>query len=599
MATAGRFKNMRIRSGVNFFSAQNNNFGWRLLIFFVLLTYVPFLGNRVVRPAGDDKVYVSQAIEMAAQGNWFLQSLGNEPNYYKGPFHYILLRAGMIVFGDSMWATVYMNLILVILGAVALGALVQRNMREFEGWAFWVASAFALNAGIYAHMFASQMEVETAALFAIGLYFLDRSGPGRADLKFWLIAGIAGWIKSPLHSVLLGTTALLFWGWERTLFPRMLSWRAWAAAIAGIALCAVGYLPAFLLDHDTFMATYIFRETLDKPSNGAAWHYPITPFFTYSLLPWTLPAFVAYADGLSRIWRRQRAIRSTPGSKRVVALGVALMVPSILFFLIHPYRGQNYNIPVMGGLVLAVGAIWATRARNWSKYYSLALALTAMLVVALPAGLTYFGRRFDPLPYWWPSWLLPLLWVGALVTARGFWREGVTFNMVRPASLARRSVWLFVVLGFLLTTIGEREMIDIRNRISTDKNHGETPHFAYYNLQKNIWSEWGYLNFMIPYPVRGLFTPDDLKAAVVNRETILVPGDEWLEIMKKEVRAEFPGAEWRIATWKRWMTKGKNAAGETNWKQAWNARSLSKVERNFYMVDIVPSAAAAPRNSER
>ena len=45
----------------------------------LLLIYVPFLGNRVVRPAGDDKVYVSQAVEMARSGHWFLQTLANVP----------------------------------------------------------------------------------------------------------------------------------------------------------------------------------------------------------------------------------------------------------------------------------------------------------------------------------------------------------------------------------------------------------------------------------------------------------------------------------------------------------------------------------------
>ncbi|RZA06400.1 MAG: hypothetical protein EOP11_10470, partial [Proteobacteria bacterium] len=341
---------IKIRSGLSFFGTTPPTFSWRLLIFTLLLAYVPFLGNRVVRPAGDDKVYVTQAVEMAANGTWFLQTMGGEPNYYKGPLHYLFLRVGIFVFGDSMWATVYMNLLLVILGALAIGAIVHRNMREFEGWSFWAGFAFALSAGIYSHVFASQMEVELAALFAIGLYYLDRGGPGKADLKFWLIAGLCGWSKSPLHALLMGLTAVGFWAWEGTLIPRMKSLRAYGAAIAGIALCGLGYLPPYLFDRAAWIDTYLLRETLQKPSNGAPWHYPIIPLFTYSLFPWMLPAFVAYADGISRLWRRQRAIRTTPGARRVMALGIALMVPSVAFFLYHPYRGQNYDLPVVGGL---------------------------------------------------------------------------------------------------------------------------------------------------------------------------------------------------------------------------------------------------------
>ncbi|MCP6347020.1 hypothetical protein NL431_28365, partial [Klebsiella pneumoniae] len=61
----------------------------------------------------------------------------------------------------------------------------------------------------------------------------------------------------------------------------------------------------------------------------------------------------------------------------MMALGLTLVIPSVAFFLWHPYRGQNYNLPVVGGLVLFVGAVWATRAPSWTKYYSAAMGLTA------------------------------------------------------------------------------------------------------------------------------------------------------------------------------------------------------------------------------
>src|SRR3989338_7031520 len=111
------FGSLRTARGFSFFSQATPQFSWKLLAIFLFVAYLPFLGDRVVRPAWDDKVYVSQAVEMAQNGHWFLQTLGGEPNYYKGPIHYILLRIGIAIFGLSMWATVYMSLILVILGS--------------------------------------------------------------------------------------------------------------------------------------------------------------------------------------------------------------------------------------------------------------------------------------------------------------------------------------------------------------------------------------------------------------------------------------------------------------------------------------------------
>src|SRR5271169_1005332 len=97
---------------------------WIVLI--ITFTYVPFLGYRIVRTAGDEKVYVSEALEMAAHGNWFVQRLQDQPDYYKGPLHYILVRIGLIVFGHSPWAALYMNYLLLIVGALSIAALVRK-----------------------------------------------------------------------------------------------------------------------------------------------------------------------------------------------------------------------------------------------------------------------------------------------------------------------------------------------------------------------------------------------------------------------------------------------------------------------------------------
>jgi hypothetical protein len=131
-------------------------------------------------------------------------------------------------------------------------------------------------------------------------------------------------------------------------------------------------------------------------------------------------------------------------------------------------------------------------------------------------------------------------------------------------------------------------MIDLRDRLYAATKSGEHLQVAYYNLQKNIWSEWGYLNFQVPYPVSGLFNKDQLVQAVKDHDLILVPGDEWLDQMHKDLAGVFPGARWEVEPWKRWKTKGKNAQGVPAWKAAWDSRDLSKLERNYYMVRVFP-----------
>src|ERR1035437_10008404 len=99
---------------------------WIPLAIVVSSVYVPYMSGRPIRICGDDKVYVTQAYEMHTHGRYFLQTYADEPNYFKGPFHYLAVLFGVSVFGQNMLATVYMNYVLLLLGALAISALVQK-----------------------------------------------------------------------------------------------------------------------------------------------------------------------------------------------------------------------------------------------------------------------------------------------------------------------------------------------------------------------------------------------------------------------------------------------------------------------------------------
>jgi hypothetical protein len=51
---------------------------------------------------------------------------------------------------------------------------------------------------------------------------------------------------------------------------------------------------------------------------------------------------------------------------------------------------------------------------------------------------------------------------------------------------------------------------------------------------------------------------------------------------------KFPNWEWQIDHWRRWRTKGKNAEGVPVWREAWDKKDLSILEKKFYMVRIRP-----------
>src|SRR5579885_1108585 len=198
--------------------------------------------------AGDEKMYVATALEMEKAGTWFLQRFWGQANYYKGPFHYLLLRFGFVLFGHTMWATVYMNLLLLLLGGYSIYRLFRRHGPERpRGLAVFAGAAFGVSAGVYGFMFASQMEAELASAFAVAINLFDRSFelPGRtressrvAEWAFWIVAGLTGWFKSPLYPALLGLSAFLGWAFQGQLRERLRSRRTWGPILLGVAVCA-------------------------------------------------------------------------------------------------------------------------------------------------------------------------------------------------------------------------------------------------------------------------------------------------------------------------------------------------------------------------
>ena len=183
-----------------------------LLILAILVAFVPFLDQRVLRMAGDEKVYLTQAVEMARDGRWFVQTLADEPSYFKGPMHYLFVRAGMLVFGDRLIAGTWMNCALALLAGLAMYRLGRKRWNDKSGLLLGLATA--LNVGVFSHTYVSQMEVEVTAFYAFAVAALGmarRKADFKYDLFFWLAAGLAGWSKSPLHSVLIACGSLMYW----------------------------------------------------------------------------------------------------------------------------------------------------------------------------------------------------------------------------------------------------------------------------------------------------------------------------------------------------------------------------------------------------
>lgn len=557
-----------------------------LLLALVSASYVPFLNFRMIRTAGDDKVYVSQIVEMARSGTWFLQLLNGRPDFYKGPLHYFLARIGIALFGFHMAATVYMNFVLVLLAAVALWDMLRRRAPNRPDRGLWLGCAFALNIGVYSFAYASQMETELCAFYVFALYALDRYREKTAQLEYWLIAGVMGWVKSPVYSVLLGLSGLLYWFWSGTLGAKLRAKTFWLAAISGVLICAVGFLPGYLSAPQGFIDTYLLRETLNKPQVHGTWDEALVALLTFFSLPWFWFAWVSYADAGVRLLSGK--IRG-PASEWM-RLALSIMIPSVVFFMLHPYHGQSYNLPLMGALLLFVFAFASSAGRVWGVIYKAAGVLIAITFLLLPVGITLLANRYSPLPEWWPTWLLPVVWLTGGFGALYALTRTLLFREIEWRALAIGASGFYISLGVFLAVLGEREMLDLRQEL---KAH-PTQTVVYSNLQNNQWCEGGYLNFMVDRPVRIVTREEDLFLAAKSGSLILVPDEGTLrDVLAKLNQAFTPQLGTNAKTtfeaipWKRWtVVQWKDADGVPLWLASWRKHDLALLERDAFMIRV-------------
>lgn len=321
-----------------FMNAGNDSLGhWRHGVLYLLLM-LPFSIFRHIRIHGDEKVYVGQALERLQSGYWFRQLQFGDVNYIKGPLHYILLIFGHHAFGFSMLSTVYMNLILAAVAVVALRSACEHLFPKDHPLIALPAWAFASSGSFVLFSFSSQMDSELTSLYAIVMSLAVLARNRNTNLLYfllWIAVGLAGTLKSPLHSCLLGVSVLAYFTIHRSLFSQLfVSLPRMSFLVFGILTAGAGYLVPYFLDHEQWMATYIMREQVDRPRfKDPASGFLLNNFFLH-FLPWSLLAIYA----LRHFYRSFKSKTLQWDDLQKAAL--SFILPTFLFFF-----GLGYLAP--------------------------------------------------------------------------------------------------------------------------------------------------------------------------------------------------------------------------------------------------------------
>lgn len=537
------------------------------LYLFLTVSFVPlfFLNSRVVRMAGDEKVYVAQAIEMFRRGTWFFQSLADIPYYYKGPFHHWFLLAGFKIFGLSLISSVYMHWLLM---AIAAPLLYRTLARRYDSEKSLLVTAIAIsNVGLLSHSFASQMEVEVSFFYLLCFMALARFKGPKGELLFWLSAGAVGWVKSPVHSFLIGSSALIFFAFERTLWVRAKTAGFWLRIFSGIATCVLAYLPILVSDFKNFYTTFIAYEHMGRSEVWRSYGKVLTPLVHFTL-PWTPIFFLALGLFIVRLKSKLHYPFVRP------ALG--LSIPVILFWMHSSSQGQNYNLPSLALLLIAL----VLPVSLSSPAFRVSARAIGVIGVAAVAGLAFMYSHFAPIPEWYPLSMRVLALAAFSVFSILF-----LFGQGARSFLAGSACFVLAFLS-IAKPIGERELLGLRNHLDA---HPSTE-LVYYNSTKTIFAEWGLLELSYHRSVRLVQDKEKLDSFFKGDVTFIIPYDEGLKDLTSRLDAR--GIRYEISDWKRWWAKGKDGRNVSFWTLAYEAHRFDPLERDVKLVRVVATEAA-------
>ncbi|MEY2987838.1 MAG: hypothetical protein RJB13_1359 [Pseudomonadota bacterium] len=560
---------------------------WRLFgpwghgVLYLLFT-LPFSVFRHVRIHGDEKVYVGQALEMFRAGHLWQQLQFGEINYIKGPLHYLLLILGHNLFGFSMLSTVYMNIILAALAVVALRIAADymfphvQNLGALPAWLFASSGAFVM------FTYSSQMDSEVTSLYAIALsltILAHKTGNIKFYFLLWLCAGLAGTLKSPLHSALIGLSVVTYFLLSRELFSGLLGNKLRIGSlILGILICSAGYAIPFLLDRENWLDTYMYREQINRARFSDSGFMFLLNNFVFNLFPWSL--FSIY--GINVIVRE--ALKKRIVMTDSIKIGLAFFLPTFIFFYGLGYRATWYGLPLLASIWTLIGGVLMSREESLVKILSKCVIPWSMIMAA--AGIAFHLIFYGGTPWW--TLLNTASIVGLFLAS----------TILLYLSLKRAFSLKFLIAGLsafwigalsLTLTLGEAETTDIRTLLADKENT-----LRYSNVNKENYNEWGYMAYMLGRPTQFGNTFQELFDAAMNGEYLVFMTKEeldafrnWTESTNRSV-ASLP--ESTLEIWRRWPRNARQM--REIWKGNEGIQNFwDRVARQYYIVHFPNSSS--------
>lgn len=491
----------------------------------IFLAYALGLWLYSVPLTGDEKVYISTAMEMWRRHAWLHPWLLGQHSYFKPPFQYWATLAGWSILGFGQLGTFLPSILATVGTCFFLCGLSESllGMPRHEATSpLW----FAACAGTLTYGTTAQMEI-WIAFFYTGAWWAalrarDQPGGGARWLCLALLfAGLLSLVKSPLYSVfwVLGYWTYLALGRD---------WRAfrpatfWLAHLLGILAGASWFAAVLWTDRAAFWSQYVVRETLDKYNGNSSSALHMWGDFSTFCVPYLLilPVILAIA------------------ARRIPSFLLAWALIPVLFFSVFPYRTETYLYILMPLMALAMD-LGPAREAGASTALRLACRLNGVLMALLLAGaalITFLAGIV-------PAWLALLLAVAGGTSAALAWRP-------RWRALAFSYLAVIFLLRLSCVELGEQDIAGLRQVLAS--HPGRT--LVFYDDSGYIWHEVGLLSVAVGRPSDRATSPGDLMRALADGRIVVLNDSERESLLPRLLGGLTPEmrARLRMEDWSRW-----------------------------------------------
>jgi 4-amino-4-deoxy-L-arabinose transferase-like glycosyltransferase len=335
------------------------------------------LASGLGSPAGgthpDERLYLSLAKEMQAQGTWLTPTLDGQPDYTKPPLLYWASVACLRLFGSHLWAA----RLPVALCALFLALVAGRLARRFGGAPAFSRGVLLVGTclGVLRYGRLTMMDVPLALAVALGAeaaWAAVDEGRPRRFLGVGLAAGLSALLKGPVGPLLVFSIAGVL---VAVRAPALLR-SAWSAAAVGLALLvsAPWFVTMVALHGTPYLTRFILVENFGKFSvpwtlGGEAWLLLVLLLLA---LPWV---------GLVQWPKAPRALKLLSGVWLLVVL---------LVFSLPGLKQSHYVVPCLVPLLLLAAVPERPRlmAARATAVLLGAVAVAAVLALRVPFPLS-------------------------------------------------------------------------------------------------------------------------------------------------------------------------------------------------------------------